>query len=261
MINLTVLLALIGLVSFLFMILLFVFFGNLIGLQFRRWRLAKKGYVEVEHISETNVRQYSILKPKMGKFDVFSGFYLYEPSALSKGGALLNKYSMDFLASDVESTEEFKKLSDADKEAFLKRMKAERENVQSMVDTIKNLNFKNEALSLKFGMSIITYYGDNPEPVFFKDKDKVLGSGVLKDLFLRLLMTQRYKDFQMMLIAGTIAIVVFALISVGMFYIFRGMSSDYSILIETHNITSTLLDKCLQSNFPQFVQNSTVLIK
>ena len=249
-----------GFISTILLILVFAVFGRLIIIQFQRWRLAKKGFVEVEHVSETNIRRYFIMKPKSGKFDVNDGFYFYIPEALTKGGDLLKKYSKSFLTDDVESSEVFKALPDDKKEAFLNRVREERKLVEGLVDVVKNLNFKNEALSWKFGMPMITYYGDNPEPFVFRDKSKTFGSGVIKDAYLRLLMTQRFKDFQLFLIVGLVSLVIIALAVSGLFFMNKNLAGSLDVCTQTLNASVGALKSCLEANLPVFNQNSTVFV-
>lgn len=249
-----------GLVSTIGLILILLIFGKLIIIQIQRWRLAKKGFVEVEHISETNIRRYFIMKPKANKFDLNDGFYFYIPDALTKGGDILKKYSKNFLTDDIENTAIYNTLSPEKREEFLKKVAVEKQQIRDMTDIIKNLNFKNEALSWKFGMPIITYYGDTPEPFIFRDKTKQFGSGVIKDAYLRLLMTQRFKDFQMFLIIGLAAIVITALALVGLWYVNSGVQKDLGICMDVLNMTSGSLKGCIDTNNPLLRANSTLIL-
>lgn len=259
--NLVLGLVMSGIVSTLLLIFLLLIFGKLIMIQLQRWRLAKKGFVEVEHVSETNVRRYFILKPKSGKFDVNDGFYFYLPEALTKGGDVLKKYNEKLASKFDETSPQFQALSDKDKKEFLAGVMAERNQIKEMVDVIKNLNFKNEALSWKFGMPIITYYGDNSEPIVFRDKTKTFGSGVVKDAYLRLLMTQRFKDFQLFLIVGLVSLVIIAFALLLLFYLNNGVAKDLGVCQQTLNTSVQTLKTCLEANIPMFRQNSTVIIQ
>ena len=257
--NITLVLLMSGVISTIALILLLAVFGKLIVIQLQRWRLAKAGYVEVEHISETNVRRYFILKPKANKFDVNEGFYFYIPEALTKGGEVLKKYDEAFLFPE-EVSPEYKDLLNAKKSMYQKKIEAERVQMREFAEVIKSLSFKNEALSWKFGMPIITYYGDNPEPLVFRERKKTFGSGVIKDAYLRLLMTQRFKDFQLFMLVGLIAIVVIAVANAGQFYIVQGVARDLGTCQNTLNVSVSALDKCINANIPIFQQNSTLII-
>lgn len=262
-----------GLISIILLIFIFAIFGKLIIIQFQRWRLAKKGFVEIEHISETNIRRYFIMRPKSGKFDLLDGFYFYLPEALTKGGDVLKKYSEDFLVDlknddssfrswmkDFFKVSDLSKISDNDLLAFRKQYLAEVKQLREMFDVINKLNFKNEALSWKFGMPMITYYGDNPEPFVFRDKAKTFGSGVIKDAYLRLLMTQRFKDFQLFLVVGLVSLAIIAFALIGLYYMQAGLQQNLAVCQQSLNTSLTGLKSCLDANLPIFQQNSTIII-
>lgn len=257
----TITIFILGVISLLALIMMMFFFGKLIKVQFQRWTLARKGYVELEHVSETNLRSYAIVRPKGNKFDINDGFYHYIPEAITRGGDILKKYPKDFLNKlPSMKPEEIELLPDGEQKDFAKRMRAEYEQFKSIADMIHKLNFRTEAVSWKFGMPIITYYGDNPDPILFRDRQKTYGSGVIKDMYLRLLLTQRYKDFKFMLTVFLIAIVIVAIANFGFWQLFKSFQADLSSCQSMLNVSQMQYIDLVNRTMPHVVQNSTMIV-
>lgn len=256
---LTVSLIILGLIAIALLLLTYIIFGSLIKLQIQRWLLARKGYVEVEHVSETNVRRYFILKPKDYRFDILGGFYHYLPEALTKGGDILKKYSPKFLKGDFSELN-LDSLEPDKRAEVLERLKLERSQIESLASTIKKLAFDREALTFRFGMPVLTYYGDNPEPVLFRDRQKIFGAGVIKDAFMRLLLTQRFKDFQKFLMIALISLVVIALVLLGIMVYIRGVSEDVNTCMNLLNSTSIAYQNLVNATIPALKQGSTIVV-
>ncbi len=87
-----------------------------------------------------------------------------------------------------------------------------------------SFKFHQRALTTRWGMPVITYYGDRPDPIVFSDTKKMYGAGVIRDMFLRLLLTQRYKDYQRMILIGMAVAGGFAIAFLLGFLLFNNMS-------------------------------------
>jgi glutaredoxin len=233
---------------------MWVIFGKLISLQIKRWMLASRGYVEVEHISPTNVRNYFILRPKDSKFDMSSGFFHYIPECLNRKGQILKKFDKELLnKSNPEiDPKEVEGLSDSEREEYVKRLTAEWIELKNVYKVIVDRKYDPELLTRKMGMPVITYYGDNPDPINFSDRKKVYGSGVIKDMYLRLLLTQRYKDFRMFAIIVTVSLVIVAVCVVGLYSLHNSDVKNFARCVTLFNQTSSqyvaILNQTIQAN-------------
>lgn len=257
----TITLFVLGVISFIALIAIWTFFGKLIKVQFQRWTLGRKGYVEIEHVSETNLRDYFIMRPKENKFDVLDGFYHYIPEAITRGGDVLKKYSPDFVNKlSTMDPKEVESLPEGEQKEFAKRMRAEYEQFKKASETINKLNFRTKAVTWKFGMPIITYYGDNPDPVLFSNRDKSYGAGVIRDMYLRLLLTQRYKDFKFIISVMLIAFFIIAIANFGFWKLLQSSNVELSMCHSMLNKTQDGLLDLMNRTIPRVVQNSTIIV-
>jgi hypothetical protein len=109
-------------------------------------------------------------------------------------------------------------------------------------------------------MPTITYYGDNPDPINFAERTKSYGSGVIKDMYLRLLLTQRYKDFQMMILVLLISWVVGV---VAMFGLWRVHLADSKLIADCFamvNQSQTQWMDLANRTATANLQSSTILV-
>ena len=210
-------------------ILTWIIFGRLLMLQIKRWLLASRGYIEVEHISATKIRNYFIMRPSENKFDIGDGFYHYIPECITRKGDIIKKFDKSFLSKVPEiDPSELEGLSDKEQEEFKKRNKAEWEELTGLYKIISKVKYDPQLLNRKFGMSVITYYGDNPDPVNPSDRHKSYGSGVIKDMYLRLLLTQRYKDFKMIML---VLLVSWVITAVSLFGLYK-MNTNSQVMLQ-----------------------------
>ncbi len=131
---------------------------------------------------------------------------------------------------------------------------------KSLYTVISGLNYDPQLLNRKLGMPVITYYGDNPDPLNPADRSKVYGSGVIKDMYLRLLLTQRYKDFKLLL---TLMLVALGIIAIGMIYLSASHSSDarnYGECIKMINTTLNNYNDILNQTLTASAQGSVVTV-
>jgi hypothetical protein len=250
-----------AIVFFILFVFTWVVFGKLMTHQIKRWILASKGYVEVEHISPTKVRNYFIMKPSDNKFDLSEGFFHYIPECVSKTGDIISKVDEGFFskAPDIKP-EDLEGLSDKEKEAYKKKVLAEWEEAKKLYKSINDLKYDPQLLNRKLGMPIITYYGDNPDPMNPAERDKVYGSGVIRDMFLRLLLTQRFKDFQRVIMIGLIIAGIIAIALVALYYnqqsIVKINQACNSALIDSNTRYLDMLNKTLVAK----AQGSTIVV-
>lgn len=241
--------------------LTWIIFGKLIRLQIKRWFMASKGYVEVEHISDTKVRNYFILRPSKNKFDIADGFYHYIPECVTRKGDILRKFDPSFLTKVPEIPEEdLEGLNDKDKEAYTKRVKAEWEELKGLYKVISNIKYDPQLLNRKFGMPVITYYGDNPDPMNYSERTKSYGSGVIKDMYLRLLLTQRFKDFQWIMMLMLAIGVVTAIAVFGLWRVHLTDSSNYHSCLTMLNASQDRWIELTNRTIQASVQSSTIVV-
>ena len=231
---LTIGLIFLGIISLILLIAIWIFFGHLIRLQFRRWRLARKGYIEIEHISETNLRQYIIMKPSNNSLYFFEGFFLYDSEAVTRGErTILKDYSRKEIEEAINISEDELRTIPMPDEERRKRFK----EIKSLYKRFNKLKFNKEALTFRYGMPIISYYGDKPEPVMFRDLKRNYSSTFIKDMYLRLLLTQRYQDFKKFITFGLIIGGVIGLALLGILFYLKGLALDVKVCHEILNNT------------------------
>lgn len=241
--------------------LTWLIFGKLITLQIKRWFLASKGYIEVEHISDTKVRNYFIMKPAKNKFDIADGFFHYIPECVTRKGDILRKFDKSFLSKVPEvDPSELEGLTEKQQEEYKARMKAEYEEVKNLYKVISDLKYDPQLLNRKFGMPIITYYGDNPDPFNHSDRKKIYGSGVIKDMYLRLLLTQRFKDFQMIIAVLLISWVLVAFSLFGLYQMYKGNVTNLGICLQQLNVTDVRYHELLNRTIEAKFQSSTIVV-
>ena len=249
------------LILFCILFLTFLIFGRLIKLQFKRWFLGNKGYIEVEHVSSTKVRNYFIMKPSNNKFNLDDGFYHYISECITRKGDIMKKIDKSFLSKmpDFEPSE-LEGMSDKEQKEYKDRVISEYNELKNLVKLISNLKYDPEQLSRKIGMPVITYYGDNPDPINFAERTKAYGSGVIKDMYLRLLLTQRYKDFQFMILILLISWVVCV---TAMFGLWRVHVGDSKLIVDCFTAINQsnaqwmeLANRTVSAN----LQSSTILV-
>ena len=250
-----------AIIFFIITIGLFIVFGKLMKLQVKRWFMASKGYVEVEHISDTKVRNYFILRPSKNKFDISDGFYHYIPECVSRKGDILRKFDQAFLSKVPEiDPSELEGLSDKDREAYVKRVNAEWEELRGLYKVVSGLKYDPQLLNRKFGMPVITYYGDNPDPFNPADRKKSYGSGVIKDMYLRLLLTQRFKDFQLIMAILLISWVVVAIALFGFWQVYKTNANSLKTCIDALNVSNNNYVTLVNSTFNKMAQGSTFVV-
>jgi hypothetical protein len=250
------------LILFCILFLTFLIFGRLIKLQFKRWFLAGKGYVEVEHISSTKVRNYFIMKPTNNKFNLDDGFYHYISECVTRKGDIMKKIDKSFLSKMPEFEEsEFEGLSDKERKEYKERALNEWKEIQNLYKVISNIKYDPEHLSRKIGMPVITYYGDNPDPLNFASREKAYGSGVIKDMYLRLLLTQRYKDFQFMIMVLFVSWVVMVIVIFGLWRVHLTDATNYVNCIRLVNETNTRYDLLVNSTLERLAQSSVQVLQ
>lgn len=231
-------------------VLTWLFFGKLIRLQIKRWIFASKGYVEIEHISPTKVRNYFIMRPTDKKFEIDSGFYHYISECITRKGDIIKKIDKDMLAKDFQIEEsELEGMTEKEKEKYLNDAKAQWKELQGLSKLISGLKYDPELLNRKMGMPVITYYGDNPDPLNPADRDKYYGAGVIRDMYLRLLLTQRYKDFMTFVTIGLILVGIIMIANVGMYYVHNQSAQNanacWTLFNQTQNNYMDLVNKTM----------------
>lgn len=256
----------IGMLSFVLCILLLTMFGRLIFLQLRIWMIARRGYQQVEIIGEDRVRRYYYMRPKDDHFDVNDGFFLFMPDSITKQTAILMKASkaMAKMKKPAITNEELAKLTEAQRKAYLDRFNAEKAEMQKYFDAINNLHYKVDAVTLRWGIPTITYVGNSSEPVNFNDMRKTYDAKTLKDLYLRILLTQKYGLFKKLMVIATIALCFIAGMLFLYYLLFNGQGHNFNVnmnlCLQSWNQTQYQLTQCINQSARIAAQNSTIIL-
>jgi hypothetical protein len=215
-------------VATLFSVLFFfvmIMFGKLIKLQMKIWFLAKRGFHLVEHIGTNKVRTYFYLKPNDNKFEFRSGFYLHYPETTTKTSAVIPRTPKGY---------SFFKLSDVANDKESERLK----------ETVSKLVYDTNAVTLRWGIPIITYVGNNPNPINFQEPEKEYGAQVIRDIYVRLLATQNYDFMRKMIMIGLIVIGATAIGLVLLYMGYSGANNNMNLCIHNWNTTANNLLTC-----------------
>jgi hypothetical protein len=231
----------VGSFSFVLLLAMLVFFGRLMKLQMKIWFLSKRGFHLVEHIGMNRVRSYFYLRPKDNKFEFREGFYLDQKDTTTKASAILP---------GTPSGWNFKKIDSVNDDAEADKLK----------DKISKLVYDYNAVTLKWGIPIITYVGNNPHPVNFKEPDKVYGAQVIRDVYIRLLATAQYGAMKKLITFGIIAMFATAIGLVLLYMAYRGNAAGTQNCVHMWNATQQQLMSCINSTATIFGQNSTVIV-
>lgn len=231
----------VGSASFLFLIGMMVIFGKLMLLQMKIWILAKRGFHLVEHIGNNRVRNYYYLKPSNNKFDFKSGFYLHYPETTTKTSQLLPSSPKGWI---------FKKISD----------EANDEQINKLKEDISKLVYDSNAVTLRWGIPIITYVGNNPNPINFSEPEKEYGAQVIRDVYIRLLATAQFKDLKRIITLMLIIMGVTAACLLALYFTYKQNASNLGSCLATFNSTITNLMHCTAEKATILAQNSTVRI-
>jgi hypothetical protein len=236
-------------------------FGKLAMLQLKVWVLAKRGYQQVEMVGEDNVRNYFYLRPKDDKFDINDGYYMFKPDTLTKVPFLLQKVNPNMAKNFPELDEEMvKNLKQAEYEKVVKRYEAEKEEYQRLVDVVHRLKYRINVATLRWGIPTITYYGTNPEPIDFKEPKKLYDAKVLKQVYLRILLTQKFKELMKWIMITSIAMCIIALALFIYYFLLKDANSTTSMCMQSWNSTQTQLVSCLNETARILRQNATITI-
>ena len=193
----TIILIFVGMVSFVLLIITYALFFRIIWLQLRIFMLAKRGFHLVEHIGEDRVRRYFYLRPNGDKFDFNNGYYIFIPDSSTKMSELMIKPNRRLTENQfINDVELAKRVNPKEKEKYIKDCKAEYQKYCKIYDALTNLKYSVDAVTLRWGIPTITYYGNQADPIKFQKKQKTYDAKILKDLYLRILLTQKFKEFQ-----------------------------------------------------------------
>lgn len=233
----------IGVVSFVILVAILIFFGRLIKNQTRIWLLRNKGYIRVRHVREDMNEDDYFIRVKDDHYDFAGGIYIDQKDAKTKTEDILPLFDYNLL-----SRKKPEELSALEKQ------------LKSFFDNIKD----NKLMDIKTfaqGISTITYVGNNPNPVNFKDTKKLYDAKNIAAMIKRLLMTKEWKLVRMVLILASIALL--GLLILGFL--------DYKLVSNGQTALKTCQAMLNDSNYhwmtmfnntivPAMQQNSTVII-
>jgi len=229
-----------GLLGNTILVFLVAIFGRLIILQIKIWALARRGYHMVEHIGTNKVRTYYYLKPDQNKFDFNSGFYMHHPDTTTKTDTLLKAVPKDAKFSRLDKLDDTKEY-------------------EAMKEKINKLVYDVDAVTLRWGIPIITYYGKDPHPIDFKERTREFGAQVIKDMYIRILATQQYGLMQKMIIWMVVALFACALVGGLLYFAYNSLHGDLNMCIANWNTTSNAYQMLLNQS-KVVIQNNTLII-
>ena len=177
-----------GMVSFVLLLGILIFFGKLIKHQMKIWLLRNKGYIQVRHIRDDMNEDNYFIRIKDDHYDIAGGIYLDQKDTKTKSHDILAKFDYQLL-----SKKRFEELDALEKQ------------IMDFFSGIKN-NKLMDIKTLSWGIPTVTYFGTSPNPVNYRDIKKVYDAKNIAALIKRLLMTKEWKLVRMVLILCCIAI-------------------------------------------------------
>ena len=226
-----------------------MFYGKLIMLQTKIWFLAKRGFHLVEHVGTNKVRSYFYLRPKDNKFDFKSGFYIHYPETTTKTDNLVKP-----VPKDLNSGFKFRKVSDMAENA------EEDKAYKELEEKISKLVYDVEAVTLRWGIPIITYVGNSPYPVNFAEPDKEYGVQVIRDVYIRLLATEQYGFMRKIITIGLILFGVIAVALIAIYFVTKTNAGNLGVCLNTFNSTITQLVDCTAKQSLVSAANGVVVV-
>jgi hypothetical protein len=187
-----------GVLAIIFSLIVIIMFGRLIRIQFQMWTLAKKGFIEVDHVREDNVIKVYYLRPSEDHFEFDKGVYLLQKDALSKRAEYIKRVDKDFLSKDSTKVDA-----------------KEKEEMAELLKNSKDWIYNIDSVTLKWGIPCIFYYGKDPNPVNFRDRTKIYDSKVFAAYVQRILLNKEWKLARMALIIGIVAICLSLILAIG----------------------------------------------
>jgi hypothetical protein len=145
--------------------------------------LARKGFHEVNHIGEDSVLRTFYLKPQDDHFDIKGGIYVVQKDAIVKSTEFLANVNKELASKDIT-----------------KERKAEIEETKRLYEKSQNLKYKVDVVSLRYGMPALYYFGNDINPINFKNREKIYDSKVISAYIKRLLLEKEWKLVRLVLI-------------------------------------------------------------
>lgn len=235
--------------TFLFMsgtillVLLLMFFGRLIWLQIKIWLLARRGYMQIDHVGEDKVHRFYYLRPKEGKFDIKGGCYILQDETITK--------VMEIIKRPAKGLGKEGEKGDA----------ADNTELAAIIKVVGNLQYNKDAVTLRWGIPTIEYYGDDPQPILHSERKKLYSAGIINNIILKILTMRNFKLFQkwFMIIAIAGGVIAVALIIIGM--VMRQNSINMNQCIQILNITQGKLEAYLRPLVNATVQNASDIVR
>lgn len=240
----------VGIVSFVILAALLIFFGRLIKHQFKIWTLAKKGYTQIRHIKEDMTEKYYFLKIRDDHFTFDQGIYMEQKDIRTKTNSILAKYDANLLKDKP------------DKDCSVEEMEVKRfcAGIQKFLQSVKDSQTM-DITTLSWGIPTITYYGNNPNPINVKEIKKVYDAKNIAALIKRILMTKEWKLVRLALIVAMIAIGLWVILGFLDYSIWSKGAANLHNCLGQLNATYTKYTELLNSTrVYNVVQNSTTII-
>jgi len=206
------------------LVLILIMFGKLLSLQVRIWFLARRGFHLVEHIGTNKIRTYFYLRPTDNKFEFRSGFYMHYPETTTKTEEILKP---------APSGWKFRKLDDIDA----------KEGAE-LQERISKLVYDTNAVTLRWGIPVITYVGNSPYPVNFAEPQKEYGAQVIRDIYIRLLATEQFGFMKKIITIGVLILGVIALALLLLGWAYSSAATNTGACLSNLNATVTNLVTC-----------------
>lgn len=181
----------IGMVSFICLIVILAVFWRLLKLQFKYWLLAKKGFHKIEHIGEDRVMRTYLLRPKDTFFDIEGGMYFIQNDSLLKSSRNILKNVKDLDSKD-------------DKIAS----SAEDKEIKDLLKQVSKLKYNTDAVFMQWGIPTLIYFGTDVNPINPAERKKIYDSKVMTSYVKRLLLEKEWKLVRLVMLMCIIGYVV-----------------------------------------------------
>lgn len=241
-VSLLITLLIVGMISLVLLVGIFFFFGKLIWHQVKIWMLRNKGYIQVRHIREDMTENYYFIRVKDDHYDLDGGIYIDQKDVKTKTEDILPKFDYKLLSK--KKPEEMTELE---------------KQLKGFFDAIKEQQLM-DIKTLPWGIPTISYFGNNPSPINYREIKKVYDAKNIAALIKRILLTKEWKLVRMVLILCSIAIIGLMVLSIVDYGLINRSTQNLAACQMMLNDTNNKLFVMFNNTLPQLLQNSTRIV-
>lgn len=241
--GLGVIMGVVGIVSFVILMVGLIFFGRLVKHQSKIWLLARRGYTQIRHIKEDMTEKYYFLRIRNDHYNFDDGIYIEQKYTRTKGKTILAPLDYGLLAKKED-----------------KFLTAEDKQIREFLQSIKDSKVM-DITTLSWGIPTITYYANIPNPVNVKDIKKVYDAKNIAAMIKRIIMTKEWKLVRMVMLLCILALGLWVILGFLDYGLATKNTANLNMCLYNWNVTAEKYTQLLNSSrIVNVVANSTITI-